>query len=45
MTRSQTDKQRAHMYFKQHKIGMSLTNEEIQLVKRFYPFMRNEAIK
>ena len=44
MTRSQTDKQRAHMYFKQHKIGISLTDEEMQLVKRFYPFMRDEMI-
>lgn len=35
-----TDKARARMYFKRHKAGMTLTNGEILLVKRFYPFMR-----
>jgi hypothetical protein len=36
----QTAKKEAHMYFKRHKAGMELTDEQIKIVKRFYPFMR-----
>lgn len=35
-------KKDAHMYFKRHKAGMELTDDQIALVKRFYPFMRGD---
>ena len=35
-----TDKAKARMYFKRWKAGMTLTLEEILMVKKYYPFMR-----
>ena len=36
----QTDKQKAHMFFKRFKAGMTITPGEMLLVKKYYPGMR-----
>ena len=41
----QTDKQKAHMYFKQRKAGMPVSPENMVLVKRYYPGMRNQDVE
>lgn len=38
--KKQTDKQKAHMFFKRLKAGMKVTDDEFELVKRYYPSMR-----
>jgi len=40
MLKPQTEKQRAHMYFKQHKAGMKVPDDARRLIKKYYPFMR-----
>jgi hypothetical protein len=35
-----SDKRKAHMLFKRFKAGMSITDDEMILVKQYYPFVR-----
>jgi transposase-like protein len=36
--KKQTDKQKAHMFFKRLKAGMKVADDEFELVKRYYPY-------
>lgn len=38
--KKQTPTENAHMLYKRHKAGMTLSDAEIKIVKKFYPFMR-----
>lgn len=35
-----SDKKKAHMYFKRMKSGIEISDEELFIVKKYYPFMR-----
>lgn len=39
--KKQSEKERARMYFKRLKAGMGISHDELLLVKRYYPHMRN----
>lgn len=35
-----TERAQARIYFKWHKAGIELSPERVQLVKKYYPFLR-----